>query len=445
VLDRLRTLPGVRGTAEALRAEALLQLARFEEADAAAEAALAEAPDSTRRLQLRARTQLARGRRLHSIDCAAAAVMADPADPNAKALLGLALMEEGRLEEAIYFLGLAFQAEPGNPLTQLRLGQAFMRDGRHAAAAELLAHCATQAPDLPGLAAMRAMNALASGDAGEAIALARAAIDRSGPEAGLCSVLAHALESVGRREEAAPAFRMAARLAPEDPYLAHLAATMAGETPEIAAAGYIAKLFDSYAERFETSLIALGYRVPGLVRRAVERLLPEVAAGASRLGPVLDLGCGTGLVGAVLHDLLGDTLVGVDLSRRMLEQAEAKGVYTALRQADIAAAMASDPGRYALIVGADVFCYLGRLDTVLALCRARLAEDGLLLFSIELGAPGSGFRLGSQGRYAHAPDLIRTNLTAAGLEPVEWREEGLRRDRGRAVPGLFVAARTVRH
>ena len=445
VLDRLRALSGEAGAAEALRAEALLQLARFEEADAAAAAALAAELNSARHLQLRARAQLALGRRREGIGTAASAVMADPSDPAARALLGLALMEEGRLEEAIYFLGLAFRADPANPMIQLRLGQAFMRAGRHEAAAELLAHCAALAPDLPGLAAMRAMNALAAGNTEEAIALARAGIERSGPDAGLYSVLAHAPESAGRREEAAPAFRAAARLAPHDPYLAHLAATMAGEAPEMATEGYVARLFDSYASRFEASLLALGYRVPGLVRRAVERAWPDVAAGRVRLGPVLDLGCGTGLVGAALHDLLGEVLVGVDLSRRMLAEAAAKGIYTELRHAEIEAALAAERGTYALIVAADVLCYFGRLDTVLPLCRARLSPGGLVIFSVERGAPGSGYRLGAQGRYAHAPDLVRSSLAEAGLEALEWREEDLRSDHGRPVPGLLVVARAARH
>jgi predicted TPR repeat methyltransferase len=443
-LDRLRVLPGEEGEAEAMRAEALLQLSRFEEADVAAAASLLCAPQSSPRLQLRARAQLGRGLRREGIASAAGAVMADPADPSAKALLGLALMEEGVLEEAIYFLGLAFQADPANPMIQLRLAQAFMRDRRHEAAAELLTHCATAAPDLAGLAALRAMNALAAGRPEEAVALARAAIDRQGPDAGLASVLAHALESAGRREEAAPAFRAAARLAPHDPYLAHLAATMAGETPEAATAGYVAKLFDSYAPRFEESLIALGYRVPGLVRRTVERLRPEAAAGDAPLGPVLDLGCGTGLVGvALLHLLSGGPLVGVDLSAGMLAQARAKGIYAALRHAEISQDMAQDPARYALVVAADVFCYVGRLDEVLALCRARLAPDGLLVFTVERGAPGSGYRLGAQGRYAHAPDHVAAVLAGAGLEAVEMREEDLRRDRGGAVPGLLVVARAA--
>ena len=67
--------------------------------------------------------------------------------------------------------------------------------------------------------------------------------------------------------------------------------------------GYVTALFDGDAPYFEAALLSLGYRVPGLIRRAVERLLPAVVAGAAPLGPVLDLGCGTGLAGVALSDL----------------------------------------------------------------------------------------------------------------------------------------------
>ena len=441
LLDRLRRLPGQAGAAAALRAEAQLELAAFQEADEAAAEALTANPGSAALLQLRARAHAACGRRLDAIDAAAGAVMAAPGDPLAKALLGAMLLDDQRTEEAIYFLGLAFEAMPENPRIQLRLAAALRQAGRHEAAAELLDHCATIAPNLPGLAEARSRTALAAGDPERAIALAEEGLQRLGPDAALYSALAHALEAAGRREEAGPYFRMAARLAPHDPYLAHLAATMAGETTARATEGYIQSLFDGYAPRFETSLIALGYRVPGLIRRAVERLLPEVAAGERRLGPVLDLGCGTGLVGVALHDLLGGTLVGVDLSRRMLEEAAAKGIYTALRRAELSAALREDQDAYALITAGDVFCYLGELTEVLTLCRARLAPGGLRLFSVERGEPGSGVRLGAQGRYHHAPDLVRVHLAAAGLEAAETREEDLRLDRGQPVPGLLVAAR----
>lgn len=450
MLDRLNRLPGMAGAAATLRAEALLGIGRLEAAEDAAAAALAEAPNDPQRLQLRARIRLTRGQGIGAIDDAAAAVMALPSDPAAKALLGMALLAERRFDEAVYFLGEAFRGDPANPMIQARLGQAFMLAGRHDAAAEMLEHCEASAPGLPGIAMLRAQGRLLTGDLEGAVTLAREALARGLVDAGTHSVLAHALVSQGRMPEAAPHFAAASRLAPNDSYLAHLAAAASPSGPapkaDRATDGYVTALFDGYAPRFEGSLLSLGYRVPGLMRRAVERLLPEVAAGRARLGPMLDLGCGTGMVGATLSDLLGDRLVGVDLSRAMLAEAAGKGIYGELRQTEIAAALTADPESYALITAADLFCYFGRLDEVLGLCRQRLAAGGLLLFNVERVAetPG-GWHLNIAGRYAHTPDYVTACLAQAGLAAMETRQEDLRLDVAGAVPGLLVAARAVGH
>ena len=441
VLDRLARLPGLAPAAALMQAEALAALERLPEAEAAADRALAADPEWSAARQVRARIRLARGERKGAIDDAAAAVMATPWDPGAKALLGTAMLEERCFDEAIWFLGEAVQAEPADAGLRARFGQAFMLAGRHEAAAEQFETCRQQAPDRPRFAALQAQNALLAGNAAAAIACAEAGLAQGIPDASLHSILAHALVDSGRLDEAAPHFTKAARLSPGNGYLAHLAAAATGQDTERATDGYVAALFDGYAARFESSLLGLGYRVPGLVRRSAERHWPAVAAGQAKLGPVLDLGCGTGLVGVALADLLGGPLTGIDLSRGMLEQAAAKQIYASLRQGDIATILGEGLPAQALIVAADVFIYLGRLDEVLRLCRTVLAPDGALIFSLELLAPGGGdWRLGPSGRYAHAEDYILRCLDAAGLVVVEQRAEALRLETQHPVQGLMIRA-----
>ncbi len=438
-LDRLRLLPGEAGRAAALRAEALLALGEAEAADGAAAEALAFDPGDAQRLALRARAHWACGRALDALDTAAAAILAAPGDIAALTLFATLLGSERRFDDAVQVLEDALRRQPDDPDLLLRLGTALRCAGRHADAAAALDRCAAVAPGQPGLALARAQAALARREIDAAIALAETGLRRLGADAALYSTLAHALDAAGRHEDAAVALRAAARLAPEDAYLAHLVATADNARTERAGAGYVAAVFDGYAPHFEASLIGLGYRVPGLIRLALDRLRP----GPALLGPVLDLGCGTGLAGVALHDRLGDALVGVDLSRRMLDQARAKGIYTDLVDADLIDALRDLDRRFDVIVAADVFCYLGRLDAVLAACTPRLAPDGLLLFSVERSAEGSGYTLHRQGRYAHAPDLLRADLAAAGLVPLEMREEVIRQDLGRPVDGLLAVARAA--
>lgn len=449
MLDRLARLPGLDGAAAILRAEALAALEQLPAAEAAADLALAGDPGWSAALQLRARIRLARGQRRAAIDDAAAAVMATPWDPEAKALLGTALLEERCFDTAIWFLGKALRADPANPDIQSRLGQAFMLSGRHAAAAEMLAHCVTASGGAPGLVALQAQNALLAGDAAGAEALLRAALATGASDAALHSVLAHVLLVRGRMADAAPHFTAAARLAPRNGYLAHLAAAANGTGTDRATDSYVAALFDGYAPRFENALLSLGYRVPGLFRRAIERALPEVAAGRARLGPVLDLGCGTGLVGVALADYLGGALSGVDLSRGMLEQAAAKQLYADLQQLEIGAALCLDWPPQAVITLADVLIYFGRLDELIGCCRHALAADGLLVLSVERWAPessgGEGWHLLPSGRYAHAPDYLKRCLAAGGFAILEWREEDLRLEADGPIGGVVVVARPVGH
>ena len=258
-------------------------------------------------------------------------------------------------------------------------------------------------------------------------------------DACLLGLKGHALSSLGRHNEAAEAYVEALKLGPEDPYVRHLAAT-AGAIPgaDRAPAEYLRVLFDGYADRFEAHLVSLGYRVPGLIRAAVQ------ADGAS--GPVLDLGCGTGLMALVLDGLELTPFVGVDISEQMLARAGAKQLYTELHESDVMAFLRDDERRWPLILAADVFCYFGSLDELFAAVRARMAWDGRFIFSCELLAAdeqadrgGEGqWCLGRQGRYAHAEAYIVAAATAAGCVVNRVDHEALRFEADAPVDGLIV-------
>src|SRR3546814_7690729 len=95
---------------------------------------------------------------------------------------------------------------------------------------------------------------------------------------------------------AVAAFSRYLALSPDDRHgaLPHLALLGAAPAPDALPVAYVTALFDEYAPRFERSLLVdLGYRGP-------EQVLDAVAAirgAAAAFSAVLDLGCGTGLVG----------------------------------------------------------------------------------------------------------------------------------------------------
>ena len=146
-------------------------------------------------------------------------------------------------------------------------------------------------------------------------------------DACLFGLKGHALSSLGKHAEAAEAYAAALKLGPDDPYVRHLvAASGALLAAERAPVEYLRAVFDGYADRFDMHLLSLGYRVPGLIRSVLTRH-PAVIAG-ERLGPALDLGCGTGLVAVAISDLPIGPITGVDAAPRMLTLAAATGLYS---------------------------------------------------------------------------------------------------------------------
>jgi predicted TPR repeat methyltransferase len=61
-------------------------------------------------------------------------------------------------------------------------------------------------------------------------------------------------------------------------------------------------------------------------------LAKHLVGDAAEASAVLDMGCGTGLVGQYLKERGFKTIVGVDASRGMLDKAQVKGSYTDLEE-----------------------------------------------------------------------------------------------------------------
>lgn len=442
LLERAALVPGAPVAAQGLLAEALHEAGRHVEARMAVDAALDARPGDPPLLMLRARVRKAQGEAMGALDDAAAAVMRAPHDASARQILASQLLEARRFDDAIFLFHQLLTETPEDVGRAAWLGLALARAGRHEAAEEMFALCMERRPDARGVAGLRAQNHIDRGDFASAAEVARAAIAQQGPDPSLCSALGLSLKRLGDHAGAAAAFAQAARLAPEDAYLSHVAAALSDDETmyDRASDAYVRQLFDHYAERFEHSLFSLGYRVPGLMLRVLEELEPGLSPERKLVGDVLDLGCGTGLVGVALHDVTAGRLVGVDLSGRMVEAAREKGIYAALHEAEIIAHLAAEEASYGHIIAADVFCYFGALEQALAGCRARLAPGGRLMFTVERHEGEGSWLLSHTARYRHAEAYLRAALASAGLTPVIFRREALRAEAGQPVDGLLVVA-----
>jgi predicted TPR repeat methyltransferase len=182
----------------------------------------------------------------------------------------------------------------------------------------------------------------------------------------------------------------------------------------------------------------LKYRAPELIVNRVRELLgPE-----ARLGDVLDLGCGTGLCGALLRPMAG-RLVGIDLSPAMIAKARERGCYDDLVEGEITAYLDARPEAWDAAVAADVLCYLGDLRPLFAAAAHALRPGAPLAFTVEaaLDPASPPYVLHPHGRYSQREDFVREALAGAGLEVVSIDRVHLRVELKVPVEGFLVVAR----
>jgi len=249
-------------------------------------------------------------------------------------------------------------------------------------------------------------------------------------------------EKAGKAEAAIEAYRNTLALDPEDIFGSALKLAVLGDgaTPDRPPSRYVERLFDDYADRFETALVdKLEYSVP-------QKLAALVSATGRHYACAVDLGCGTGLLGPEIHGRVG-RLEGFDLSQNMLAKAAEKAVYDHLAQADLSLApnhsrlFADGPrGRADLVTAADVLMYLGNLESVFVIAERLLAPAGLFAFSVEDAATDEGFVLRPSLRYAHSERYVASLLADRGLSMLALERTVIRMDAGEPVAGILFLA-----
>jgi SAM-dependent methyltransferase len=149
---------------------------------------------------------------------------------------------------------------------------------------------------------------------------------------------------------------------------------------------------DSYDQTFAEDR---GYRSPAEVAR-------RFRAAADGNEPVLDVGAGTGLIGAELAGLEIDAL---DLSPEMLAVAERKGVYRRLITADLTGPLDIPDASYGGIVSSGTFTH-GHVGPVCLPELLRIARPGALFVCTVIPAVYDSAGFGSALAQLVAEDRI---------------------------------------
>lgn len=261
-----------------------------------------------------------------------------------------------------------------------------------------------------------------------------------------------ALEKDGECEGAAALYRICLELDPADHCGAsiRLASMGFGETPAKAPDAYVATLFDQHAEAFDDILTGeLGYAAP---MQLAEVLGADPGAHFDRM---LDLGCGTGLSGMTLGDMC-EHATGVDISEKMIDQADERAVYDALFVNEAVhfleewtkardAGGAADYAPFDLIVATDVLPYIGALEALFAGVAENANPGACFAFSSETLPDGafaeSGWRMTPNQRFAHSADYLKALLAEYGFRRITTFESIIvRTEDGAPIPGWLVVA-----
>jgi predicted TPR repeat methyltransferase len=222
--------------------------------------------------------------------------------------------------------------------------------------------------------------------------------------------------------------------ADEDSVRYQLAQFGVGETPIRMPNSVVKEVFDKYADRFEDELInKLKYQAP----MELSKLIRSVTV--SRPLDVLDLGCGTGLMGVQLRDIAG-TLRGVDISARILKKAEQREIYDELTCSEITEFLAQERHKYDLVVATDVFIYFGDLALAFRQVSQILRDHGLFGFSVE-ATERDDFVLQKTGRYAHSAGYLKALAATYQFSIETIATSVIRQDYGKDVTGFIVLLR----
>ncbi len=209
-------------------------------------------------------------------------------------------------------------------------------------------------------------------------------------------------------------FEQALKQDPENKSIQYsLNAISGGKDSSSAPAEYIRTLFDSYADHYEQHLtISLGYAVPETLKKIIQKHIKPIEPNWK----ILDLGCGTGLCGALFKDWATE-LVGVDLSPKMLNLAGEKNCFNELVELENVEFLSKFDGRFDLILAADVFIYQGSLDEILSASYRALTSGGLMAFTTEINT-ANNFLLQKTGRFSHAKGYILTLAKRIGFQVI---------------------------
>jgi predicted TPR repeat methyltransferase len=423
-------------------------------------------PDQPLPLNIMGAVQAKEGEHASAIKSFRKALAIEPKYPDALNNLCRSLRQLGQWEQAISSYRKLLTLRPGDSTAYFELAGTLMETGDFAAAAAAYERSIALKPDFAQAHYSMGYALDCAGKANEAVVSYRNAIEvdqgfvdaylaigqsmasqgkfdmaiswfrdalRIAPDVAQAHYrLGRALHLAGRRDEAIAAYRQCLDLDPAHVEAQHFLAAAGDRNTGQAPQAYIEGLFDAFAPQFERQLAGqLGYRAPEILSdmvTAFRRTETPVASG-------LDLGCGTGLSGEAFRTTC-KTLVGIDLSEKMLAQARRKRIYDELLSGEVTEAIDRLSKTFDLFICADTVVYIGDLKALFSAVGRHARPGGLFALSTEHTEDGS-FTLRPSGRFAHSRNYVESCAAQSGFKLRDFRTGELRQEFKQWLTGGF--------
>lgn len=348
--------------------------------------------------------------------------------------LALLLARNGQFDEAIETAEKVHRLEPNNLVVLAGAIDVARTAGHLEMSTRLLRHGLKRVPNDPQLSHLLATDLHAMRRHDEAVTvwneLVNAQPDNAAARLGRLHTLLALNSLEAAREDAA--FLLAHD--PQNDVYQFYSEVAQGRTPKTQPTAISQGIFDDIAARFDQHLVrTLGYQLPKQVAAKLLETRPDKKFN------VLDLGCGTGLLGACLGRLQG-ALVGVDVSLKMIEQAARHNLYDKFHTVSVHDALDATPeSLYEVIAALDVFIYAGDVTKAIPDAHRILVPGGTLVASFEMAPEeGADLVLLASGRYAHKRSHVTHILKTAGFAKVDIEDTVLRMEGGEQVHGFVV-------
>lgn len=350
--------------------------------------------------------------------------------------LALLLARNNQFAEAIQTAEKVHKLEPNNLVVLAGAIDVARMAGHLEMSVRLLRHGLARVPNDPQLTQLLATDLHAMKQHAEALEawnqLVSAFPDNAAVRLGRLHTLLAMHSTAAAQEDAA---RLLA-LEPDNEVYRFFSEVAQGRTPKTQPPAISQGIFDDIAARFDQHLVrTLRYQLPKQVADKLLQMRPD------RKFNVLDLGCGTGLLGACLGRLQG-ALVGVDVSLKMLEQAAQHKLYDKFHTVSVHDALDATPeALYEVIAALDVFIYAGDVTKAIPDAHRILVPGGTFVASFETATEaGPDLVLLSSGRYAHKRSDVERICLEAGFESISVEETVLRLENNEPIQGFVVWA-----